>query len=385
MKLKSLKKLNLVLLCLAAGFFLMACGGGSSSGTSYGTLSTSLTDSTTDEYQAVYVTIARVEVHHDGGGTWETVATPDKTYNLLELVNGVRTTLGVSSLATGHYTQMRLIIGKTPETGMNMLGMQHPHANYAIDQAGVVHEMKVPSGTNSGLKIVNGFDINENQTTELLLDFDAMRSVVKAGSSGQYLLKPTIKVLHSANYASAFGTVTDAGNAVQMGALVTAQVTAPAVLDAKDQVVIEAGTLTADNGEYAVFLESGDYNLVVSQTGYLPACTAVTLPAGSAIMVDFTLAAPVTPPGNISGIVTVANTAADQYVTIDFRQAITCIDALAATKITVKSVNIGNGGVYSVDLPAGDYQVVTSTFNGATQAADVTIASGGTLVFDIAI
>jgi hypothetical protein len=149
--------------------------------------------------------------------------------------------------------------------------------------------------------------------------------------------------------------------------------------------VIEAGTLTADNGEYAVFLESGDYNLVVFQTGYSPACTAVTLPAGSAIMVDFTLAPPATPPGNISGTVTMANTAGDPYVTIDFRQQVTCVDALEATTITVKSVNIGNGGVYSVDLPAGDYQVVTSSLNGATRTAAVTIASGESLVLDISI
>jgi hypothetical protein len=38
-----------------------------------GTLSTSLTDSSTDEYQAVYVTIARVEVHHDGNGGWQSL------------------------------------------------------------------------------------------------------------------------------------------------------------------------------------------------------------------------------------------------------------------------------------------------------------------------
>ncbi|ALC17375.1 hypothetical protein DSOUD_2623 [Desulfuromonas soudanensis] len=385
MILKILKKLPILLACLSAGFLLAACGGNSSSGTTYGTLSTSLTDSTTDEYQAVYVTVTRVEVHHDGDGTWETVATPDKTYNLLELVNGIRTTLGVSSLATGHYTQMRLIIGKIPETGMNILGMTHPHANYAIDQAGLVHDMKVPSGTNSGLKIVNGFDIHENRTTELLLDFDAMRSVVKAGSSGQYLLKPTIKVLHAANYASAFGTVTDEGSALQAGALVTAQVTAPAAPDVKDRVVIAAGTVTADNGEYAVFLESGDYNLVVFQTGYLPACTAVTLTAGSAIMVDFTLAAPATPPGNISGTLTLASAAADTYATIDIRRQITCVDAMEATTITVKSLNIGHGGAYSVDLPAGDYQVVTSSLNGATRTEPVTIVSGGSLVLDIAI
>ncbi|WP_020676205.1 DUF4382 domain-containing protein [Geopsychrobacter electrodiphilus] len=385
MKLKVMRNLKIALLCLSAAFLLTACGGGNSSGTSHGTLSTALTDSTTDEFQAVYVTITSVEVHHDGDDTWETVATPDKTYNLLDLVNGVSTPLGVSSLATGHYTQMRLIIGNTPEIGINMFGMQHPYANYAIDQTGAVHDMKVPSGSNSGLKIVNGFDINENQTTELLLDFDAMRSVVKAGSSGQYLLKPTIKVLNSAYYASAFGTITDAGNALQSGALVTAQVTAPAALDAKDQVVIDAGTLTDDNGEYALRLEAGDYNLVTSQTGYLPACTAVTLQAGNPIMVDFTLTAPTTPSGNISGTLTIANASADQYATIDFRQTITCVDELTATTISVKSVNIGNGGAYTLDLPAGDYQVVTSTLNGVTQTADVTITSAGAMVLNISI
>jgi hypothetical protein len=80
-----------------------------------------------------------------------------------------------------------------------------------------------------------------------------------------------------------------------------------------------------------------------------------------------------------------ANTAGDPYVTIDFRQQVTCVDALEATTITVKSINIGNGGVYSVDLPAGDYQVVTSSLNGATRTAAVTIASGESLVLDISI
>ncbi len=385
MKLKILSKLNLVLLCLSVGIFLTACGDGGNSSTSNGTLKTALSDSTTDEYQAVYVTIARVEVHHDKDGSWETVATPGMTFNLLDLVNGVRAPLGVSSLATGHYTQMRLIIGKSAGNSMNMLGMQHPHANYNIDQAGMVHEMKVPSGTNSGLKIVNGFDINENQTTELLLDFDAMHSVVKAGSSGQYLLKPTIKVLDTASYASVYGTVTDAVNAQQMGVLVSAQLLVPAATDAKDQVVIEAGTLTADNGGYALFLAPGDYNLVASQAGYLPACTAVTLLASKVPTVDFTLTAPATSPGNISGTVTMADTTIEMHTTIDFRQQIICTDALTATTISVKSVNIGDGGVYTVDLPPGDYQVIISTYNGVTQMADVTITSGGTQVFDISI
>lgn len=386
MKFKCMKRLNLGLLLIITGIFLTACGsGGSTAG--QGTLSTSLTDSSTDEYQAVYVTIARVEVHHDGDGSWQTVASPNKTYNLLDLVNGVRESLGIASLDAGHYTQMRLIIGNTADNGMNMFSRMHDHANYTIDQTGAVHKMKVPSGTNTGLKIVNGFDINANQTTELLLDFDAMSSVVKAGSSGQYLLKPTVKVHNTLDYAIVSGTVTDTATTPQLlgGALLTAQVAAPTSVDPKDLIAIEAGTLTADNGEFSLFLKAGDYNLVATQTGYLPACTVVSLLADSSIAeVVFGLEDATTALGTVAGTVSVAGASPDQYVTIDFRKEITCDNATDPTPISVKVVNIANGAAYTLDLPAGDYQVVTSSFGEATQVADITVTTAASTQLDSA-
>ena len=81
------------------------------------------------------------------------------------------------------------------------MSQAHPYANYviidkdpndAIDP--VSHELKVPSGDKTGVKIVGGYFISANQTTELILDFDACRSVVQAGNSGQWHLKPTIKL-----------------------------------------------------------------------------------------------------------------------------------------------------------------------------------------------
>ena len=334
------------------------------------------------------MTIARVEVHHDGNGSWQTVAEPNKTYNLLDLVNGVREDLGIASLDAGHYTQMRLIIGETAEAGgINMFSVAHPYANYVINLADEVHELKVPSGTNTGLKIVNGFNINENQTTELILDFDAMRSVVKAGKSGKYLLKPTVKVLNTVEYAIVSGQVTDADTTPATpleGALVTAQVADAAKLDVKDQVVIEAGTLADVNGDYALFLAPGDYNLVATQAGYLPDCLAINLIAGETkTMTDFSLSTPMDALGSISGTVAIANAQPDQYATIDFRQDVTCLDALVATSITVKSINIADGGLYSVDLPAGTYHVVASTFGKVTVTADVTVSSGLTATQDI--
>jgi hypothetical protein len=332
-----------------------------------------------------------VEVHHDGDGSWETVAEPNKTYNLLDLVNGVRADLGIATLPSGHYTQMRLIIGETAETGVvNMHSMTHPSANYIINMADEVHEMKVPSGTNTGLKIVNGFDINENETTELILDFDAMRSVVMTGS-GKYLLKPTVKVHHVAGGAIVSGIVyeldADALPDALPDALVTAQIYNSVSPDAKDIVVIEAGTLTSDivdhEGEYKLFLAPGDYNLVAFQDGHLPDCAAVSLAAYNTATIDFDLAAVAAKPGYIEGNVSITGADADQYATIDFRQVLTCIDAAESAEITVKSVNIENNTDYSVSLPAGDYQLVASSSGNETQFYNLTVISNSAVLGDI--
>jgi hypothetical protein len=335
------------------------------------------------------VTIARVEVHHDDDGSWQTVAEPNKTYNLLELVNGVRETLGIATLDAGHYTQMRLIIGEIAETdGLNMFSVSHPYANYIITLDDEAHELKVPSGTNTGLKIVNGFDINENQTTEMILDFDAMRSVVKPGSNGKYLLKPTVKVLDTTEYSIVSGKVTeeDSNPETQLdGALVTAQIADPNDPVAKDQVVTETGTVADENGDYALFLAPGGYNLVATQNGYLPDCIATDVLADTTYTADFFLALSTDALGSISGTVNIENAQSDQYATIDFRQFITCADTLEETLITVKTINVADGGDYSEDLPAGTYQVVASSYGNNTTTEDVTVDSGFPTTHDIVL
>ena len=94
--------LRMIILLFAASV-LFACdgggGGGNSISSSTGTVSVGLTDNSTYKYKAVYITIKEVQFNRkdpsdSGNNGWEVFATPNKTYNLLRLVNGVSETLG---------------------------------------------------------------------------------------------------------------------------------------------------------------------------------------------------------------------------------------------------------------------------------------------------
>jgi hypothetical protein len=142
----------------------------------------------------VYVTVGHIDVHPQGGN-WKTVLIPQTTVNLLELVNGVQVGLGLADLPAGPYTELRLVLGSIPDDTLNILAAPHPYANYLIDESGRVQELAVHGGLQTGIKLAGSFNIAPGRTTMLLLDFDAAHSLEKVDTSGEYLLKPAIKVM----------------------------------------------------------------------------------------------------------------------------------------------------------------------------------------------
>ena len=383
-----MKSIKLMFMAILACFLITSvtgCGSSSTSGGggSSGTLSLSLTDATTNEYKAAYVTIEEVQVHMSGGDPengWEVVATPNKTFNLLELVNGIKENLGITDLTTGHYTQMRLIIGDTPDNGTNILSELHPYANYIIKSDNEEKELKIPSGFNTGIKIVHGFDINEGEITELILDFIASKSIVNAGRSGKWLLKPTIKVIGAQENSIVSGIIEDAGSSELLeGVLVTAQIYNSGAVDKKDEVVIEASTITDENGEYKLFLLPGTYNVVAYTDGYIPVYGQVTTVANSIVVNDLPLNTAST--GTLIGTVDISEGSSEQHVTISVRQSVT-IDS-STEDIEIKSINVVNGASYETLLPAEDYTVVASTFNKDTQEHSISIVVTPDTILDL--
>jgi hypothetical protein len=378
MRSHSFRVKTLVLLAFIA-LGLSACGFGGNAGR----LSLSLTDVATDRYQAVYVTIREVAVHKSGDteDSWKVVAAPNRTYNLLNLVNGVRENLALAELPSGHYTQLRLLLGDTPDNGVNILSRAHPYANYVVDNAGQCHEIKVPSGFRTGVKVVQGFDINENQTTELILDFDASKSVVVAGRSGQYLMKPTIRVLTASDASVISGSVTKAADqAAVQGACVSAQVYDASAADPRDRVTVRGATLSSETGAYKLFVAPGTYNVVAVGLGFAPLAAVVAAEAGMTYTQDFAL---VEEPnyGKVSGTVTISGSDGEAYATLSFRQTVSL--GGSDIEVEVQSVNVRDGATYTVDLPVGLYTVVSSTAGMTTQEASVSVSKDTTTTLDI--
>ncbi len=375
---RSSKPLVYLVVCIFT-FILAACGGGdSASETATGSLSVSLTDASTAKYLAVYVTIDEVQVNRNSAGTpgnsgWSTIATPKETYNLLELINGLTAVLGGGELTVGTFHQVRLIIGNKAQSENNILGVPHPFANYVIlnDGMDTVEKLKIPSGFQTGIKLVHNFQVLENQTIELVLDFDACRSVVETGN-GKFILKPTIKILQTENKTAVFGEVTDneAAPSPISGALVSAQVS-----DGLSSRV-ERSTLTSDDagyeGAYRLLLSPGqDYSIVAfsdekvgapgAEEMYAPACTNLTVPAGADTEIDFALAK--SGFGTISGDVLVTGTidpGNPPVVYVSFYTALSC--GYVEVVSLPMSPDTGTGIFsYAVDLPLGTYDVVAAS------------------------
>lgn len=182
---------------VAAAAVAAACGGGGGGGTGgTGTLKVSLTDAPACGYDNVWVTVTKVRVHRsdtagDGDSGWSEVvvdpASGGRRIDLLELQNGVLADLGQTALPAGRYSQVRLVLAdNVDKPGANQLVLSGTRKQVSLD---------TPSAQQSGLKLKHGFDIEADTEADLVLDFDACRSIVKAGNSGKYNLKPVIAAI----------------------------------------------------------------------------------------------------------------------------------------------------------------------------------------------
>jgi Domain of unknown function (DUF4382) len=333
------------LLALAASVALVACGGGSDSATvaspATGTLKVALTDAPACGFDEVNVTVDRVRAHQSASagendtGWTDIVVSPARKIDLLSLQNGVLVDLGQATLLAGNYTQMRLVLVSNRSV---------PMSNTVKPTGGSEMELDTPSAAQSGLKLINGFTIEPNKTTYLVLDFDACRSIVSRGN-GTYGLKPVIHMM-----AVTASTIVGYVQSSPTGMTVSAQ---------KSGVVLKA-TQPDSTGRFVLAPldpTKSPYDVVIAGpalTTSVIAAVPVTADQTTTLNTD---ANRMTIPSSASGTVTgnVLPEPARLTAAIRALQAVGTVPVVEVGHATVAS----DTGNYSLQLPVAEPRLVT--------------------------
>ena len=140
-----------------------------------------LTDNPTN-LEEVNIDLKEVEIIGRGQRNTKVLDTDAGIYNLLDYQNGLTAVIAGAILEDFDYIQeVRLILGD----------------ENSVKAGGEVFPLKVSSGSSSGLKIKTKtcIDLTETMNYDLILDFDAEKSV-KQNGKGDYRLVPVIKALN---------------------------------------------------------------------------------------------------------------------------------------------------------------------------------------------
>ena len=323
-----------------ATFVAAACGGGSSSGGAangmnpaqpMGTLRVALTDAPACGFDEVNITVDRVRVNasqtaDDSASGWHDLAlSPARRINLLDLTNGALEELGQMALPGGQYSQVRLVL--VPNTAGVL-------ANSVVPTGGTEQPLDTPSATHSGLKLIHGFTVPPGGLADLVLDFDACKSIVRRGN-GSFGLKPVIAVVPRA-VAEIVGNVAPTVSGMQISAQVGGVVTRATVPDATGAFKLAFLDPSTAPSVDVVFAAPGFASAVVS---------GVPIAMQGSTRVS-TADAPITLPASTT------HTASGRALPVSASATVRAVQSVGAVpKVEIASTNADTTGTYSLTLP----------------------------------
>jgi len=164
-----------------------------------------VTDGPLDSASSVVVSFTGVELQPSGGGQSITInfSTP-KTIDLLQEQNGNEASLlSGESVPAGNYDWIRLMLNVAADGTV---------ANSYIEINGAQYPLMIPSGAETGLKLVQGFTMTANQVANFTVDFMLRQSITAppgqtSGGTQDYLLKPALRLIDNVQAGTISGTV----------------------------------------------------------------------------------------------------------------------------------------------------------------------------------
>jgi hypothetical protein len=283
---KFLASCLVVAVAAACTALLLGCGGGGESApsSSTGRLTLAITDAPVDGATAVVVKFTAIELKPEGGEAITLDLDPAPSVDLLALAGGSsRELLQAREVPAGRYEWVRLLVE----------AQQNSPSSYVDLSDGQRFPLYVPSGSESGLKLIRGFTVAAGSQSNFTIDFDLRKSVIAPpGRAPNYMLKPVLRIVDNLQVGTLAGTV--AGALVPTGCTPQIYVfgganVVPDDLDSAaapdvDPLVSAPVALDTASGEYrfrVAFLEAGDY------TAAFTCDAALDTPEGEEVLVFF--------------------------------------------------------------------------------------------------
>ena len=188
---------------LAAGALALAgCGGSTDSGS--GVVTFAMTDAPVTDATSVVIKMTEFELKPaEGPSVVFELGEEEGTLDLLTLTNGDSAVIleGVE-VPAGEYEWVRIFFDQDAS-----------YVEVAGDPGGQ-YSFFMPSGAQTGYKVVGGFTVPVNDSAEFILDFDLQKSLIEPpglrgrfGEERGFLLKPTIRLMPMDETGGVTGTV----------------------------------------------------------------------------------------------------------------------------------------------------------------------------------
>lgn len=225
-----------------------------------------ITDAPVDAENVSAVVISIIGVEAKGPDGWKTIKEFEEPVelDLLSYQNGEAYLLTEEVIEAGVYNEVRLKLNIQEQTDGQV---QNPGC-YIEFADGAKEPLFVPGGGQSGYKAKGEFALPADGVVAVTLDFDVRKAVVKAGQSGKYILKPTIRLVANEEAGMIEGEFAEADTyekvivfAYADGTFEESEMNDPADGEVRFSNAVTSGVVADDNSFTLAFMSAGKYDL----------------------------------------------------------------------------------------------------------------------------
>ena len=237
-----------------------------------GTLSLKLTDAPMhyDQFMSASVTIDKIEIgNSQDANSFMTLSDTPMKYNLLELVNGMTSTMANVEIPAGDYDLMRLYISSTEMKMLNGDSFTYNMDQDGYSGSGMMQNGMMLNNQNRSIDIQldHSMTISNGSMSEFLLDMDVDESFMLEGvnydnnmmmSMTGFTFMPTMRFVDMENAGTIEGTVQDMNGNLPN-----------ATISLMHNGVVYTNTHSNANGNYALIgIPEGTYTIMAELDGY---------------------------------------------------------------------------------------------------------------------